>query len=59
MDLISLVFTLAIVGLVVYLILQLPMPEIFKQGIQIVAVIFVIFWLIRVLSGGVIPNVLP
>lgn len=55
MDLISIVLALAIIGVILYFILQLPMPEIFKQGITVLIVIVVLLWLIRQLD---LPNVL-
>ncbi len=58
MDLITLVLVIAIVGCLVWVIITyVPMPEIFKTAITIIAVIFIILYLIRTL-GGSIPNVL-
>lgn len=53
---ISLILTLALIGVIVWLILQyVPMPEPFKKVIMVVVVVFVILWLMRVLGIGDIP----
>lgn len=38
--------SLAIFGVIVWLLLQLPMTDLFKQAIQILAILFVIGWLL-------------
>jgi len=59
MDLILLVFFLALVGLGVYLIKQyIPMDPVFKTAINVVVIIVVLLYLFRTF-GGAIPNVLP
>lgn len=53
---IGLLLTLALVGLVVWLIITyIPMPAPFKTVITVVAVLFVILWLIRVLGIADVP----
>lgn len=50
-----LLLTLAIIGFIVYLIVtHIPMPEIFKTGIIVIAIILVIVYLVR-LFGIDIP----
>jgi len=52
---IELILTLALVGFLVYLIVTyIPMPEPFKTGLIVLAVIFVILYLVR-LFGLDIP----
>lgn len=46
---------LALVGLLVWAVLQIPMPEIFKTVITVVAVIWVILWLIELIGFADIP----
>ena len=59
MDLIALVLTVAIIGLLVWAIVTyIPMPPLFRQAIIAVAVIVIILYLLRTL--GLMPgNVLP
>ena len=53
---ISLIITLALIGLIVYLVTKfIPMPEIFRTVILVVVVIFVILWLMRVLGIADVP----
>jgi hypothetical protein len=47
---ITLFLTLAICGLIVWLILQLPMPEPFKTAIKALAIVFLILYLVRVFN---------
>jgi len=58
MDLIILLLVIAVIGFLVYLIITyIPMPDIFKTAITILAVVFIIIFLIRSL-GVAIPNVM-
>lgn len=53
---ISLLITIALVGLIVWLITQyIPMPPVFKTAITVVAAVVVILWLMRVLGVGDLP----
>jgi hypothetical protein len=53
---ISLILTLALIGVVVWAITTyIPMPPVFKTAITIIAVVFVILYLMRVLGIGDIP----
>lgn len=49
---ITILLTIALVGVVVYLITLIPMPAPFQQIIISVAVILVILWLISGLHGA-------
>lgn len=51
-SLLAILLVIALVGLVVWLILQLPIPPLFKNLIIGVAAIFVVLWLISLLLGG-------
>ena len=51
MPILSLLLTLAVFGVVVYLIDLLPMPAPVKQAINIVAVLIVVLWVIKALFG--------
>lgn len=58
MDLIMLVFALALIGGLVWAITTyIPMPSIFKTVIQIIAVVVMFLYLLRAL-GTSIPNVM-
>lgn len=58
MDLLIILFIVALIGCSAYLITQfLPMDPIFKTAINILAIVFVILYLFRIF-GGHIPNVL-
>jgi hypothetical protein len=48
MSLIALVLTLAIVGFVLWLILQIPMPYLVRQIIVGVVCLFMILWVLQV-----------
>jgi hypothetical protein len=50
MDLLTLVVVLAIIGVVVTLLLQLPMLQPFRTAIIVVTILFVAVWLIRLLN---------
>lgn len=50
MSLIAVVLILALVGAVVWLILQIPMPQVFRNVIVGVVVIFLVLWLLQVLG---------
>lgn len=53
---ITLVLTLALLGFLVYVVVTyIPMPDIFKTAIIVVAVILVILYLARVLGFQDIP----
>jgi hypothetical protein len=54
MGLFGILLTIALIGVVVYLILLLPLPSPFPQVIVAVAIVFVILWLL-----GVVPIGLP
>lgn len=49
MSLLSAVLVLALVGFVVWLILQIPMPQIFRTIIIAVVTIVLILWLLQAL----------
>lgn len=55
MGLIELILVIAIIGVLTWLILQLPMPQPFKNIIIAVVAIFVILWLLQNL--GMIGNI--
>jgi hypothetical protein len=58
MDLVLLVLGIAVVGFLVWLITsKVPMPDYFKIGIQVIAVILVVLFVIKQL-GIHIPNFL-
>lgn len=53
MDPLMLILYLAVIGFVLYLILTyIPMPTPFKQGLMVLVVILVIFYLIRFMGGS-------
>ncbi len=53
---ISLILTLALIGLIVYLIITyIPMPDLFKTIILVVVAIFAILWLMGVLGIADVP----
>lgn len=54
MSIISLVLIIAAVGLVVWLVLQIPMPAIFQKVIMAVAALALIVWLLQQL--GFVPG---
>ena len=47
MSLISLVVFLAVAGFVVWLILQIPMPDIFRKVIIGLIVLFLVLWILQ------------
>lgn len=52
----GLILTLALVGLIVYLIITyIPMPQPFKTIILVIVAICLIIWLMNVLGVGDIP----
>jgi hypothetical protein len=53
-----LLFVIALIGLGVWMIKQIPMEPIFQTAIQVIAVVVVIILLLRVVAPH-IPNVLP
>lgn len=56
MPLLSILFTLVIVGVVLWLINSfLPMDARFKQLINVLAIVLVVFWLLSVLLGVRFP----
>lgn len=58
MDLIMLVLGIALLGFLVWLITtKIPMDPMFRYAIQIIVLVVVVIYLIRML-GGHIPNVL-
>jgi hypothetical protein len=53
---ISLIFTLALIGLIVYLITTyIPMPAIFQTIIYVIVAVVLIIYLMRVFGIGDIP----
>ena len=52
---ISLLITLVVVGLILYLISTLPIAEPIKNIIYVIAVLFLIVWLLRVFGFTDIP----
>jgi hypothetical protein len=59
MDLLKILFVLAMLGLWVHLILRfIPMPDEFQTGIKIIAAVVVLLYLFS-LFGNTVPNVLP
>jgi hypothetical protein len=50
MDILSLLITLAVFGVVVYLITLIPMNGTIKQVIIVVAVLFIVLWLLQTLG---------
>jgi hypothetical protein len=58
MDLILLVLGIALLGFIVWLITtKIPMDPMFRYAIQIIVLVVVVIYLVRIL-GGHIPNVL-
>lgn len=53
MSLISLLITLAIIGLIVWIILQIPMPSQIKNVIIGVAILFIVIWLLKSIGWDV------
>lgn len=47
MSLITILVTLAVIGLVLFVILQIPMPVQIKNVIIGVAILFVVLWLLK------------
>jgi len=52
MSLLSLLIVLIVIGVVLYLITLIPMDARIKTAITVVAIAFVIIWLIQALLGG-------
>ena len=53
---IMLVLSLALVGFIVWIIItKIPMPEIIKQAIVVIVVVFMIIYLMRILGISDIP----
>ena len=52
MSLLALLIVLIIVGVVLYLITLIPMDARIKTAITVVAIAFVVIWLIQALLGG-------
>ncbi len=53
---IELILTIALVGLIVWLIVTyIPMPAPFKTVIMVVAAVFIILWLMSALGIGDVP----
>jgi hypothetical protein len=50
MDLVSLLIALIIVGAVLYLVALLPIDAVIKRVIQVVAIVAIAIWLLRVLA---------
>lgn len=50
MTLVGLILVLALCGLLVWLILQIPMPPVFRTVIYAICVIFLILWLLQALG---------
>ncbi len=50
MTLVSLLITLAICGFIVWLILMIPMPQVFKNIILGIVALFLILWLLQQLG---------
>jgi multisubunit Na+/H+ antiporter MnhC subunit len=58
MDLLLVLFVIALIGCGVYLITTyIPMPPIFHTAILLIAVVFVLLYLFRTF-GGSLPNVM-
>lgn len=56
MSLISLIVTIAVVGLVLWAISQIPMIEPFRKAIYIIAVVCLVLYILQVF--GLMPNIL-
>lgn len=52
MSLLSLLVMLIIVGVVLYLVSLIPMDARIKTAITVIAIAFVVIWLIQALLGG-------
>lgn len=50
-DLIRVVLTIAVVGFIVWLVTQIPMPEIFRRAIIGIAIVAVVVWLLVTLRS--------
>lgn len=50
MSIISLLVTLAIIGLVCWVILQIPMPTPIRNVIVGVAILFIVLWVVKALG---------
>jgi len=57
MDLILLLLNIALVGFLVWIITQIPMPQLFKTIIYVITAIAVLFFLLH-RFGGTLPMVL-
>jgi hypothetical protein len=51
-SLVSLLVTLIVVGLLLYIIQLLPLDAVIKKVAYIVVVVFVLLWLVSLLGGG-------
>jgi len=52
MSLLSLLVALIIIGVVLYLVSLVPMDDRIKTAITVIAIAFVVIWLIQALLGG-------
>lgn len=52
MDLLTLLIVLIVVGVALYLVQLIPMDARIKQIIIVLAILFVVIWLLRALLGG-------
>lgn len=50
MTIVGLILVLALMGAVVWLILQIPMPGIFKNVIMVVVAIVLVLWLLQAIG---------
>lgn len=50
MNMISLIVGVALIGFIVWIVLQIPMPEIFKKIIVAIVCVFLILWALQMLG---------
>ncbi len=55
MSLIGVLLVIALIGVVVWLILQIPMPPVFRNLILGVAIVVIILWLLSKIGGVDLP----
>lgn len=59
MSLVSLLVTLIVVGVVLYLLQLIPLDETIKKVIRVIVIAFVIIWAIRVFLGSAADISIP
>jgi hypothetical protein len=60
MDLLSLLFTLAVVGFLLWIIVTyVPMPDAYRRAVIVLVVLLLVIWFVRIVAPGlfVVPRV--